>query len=172
MTRFGNSKPAALGAGGGKGRFAGMDLTLGMGKPLLPDGTHDLEVISTKRSQMRGDTFFAEVKILDTDAEGVKEGAVYQWMRSLKDSYGYGVADVCRFAIACGDLDEEDTAKLLAEVETGTSVVDAACGVATEYGENPLGGLKVRVFVSRASARPSKDGKIYPDCTFEPYRGE
>jgi hypothetical protein len=167
-TKFGNKPAAPIGAQ--KGRFAGVDLTLGLGKPLLPDGTHVLEVGETKRSTQRGDTFFAEVKIVESEAENVREGSVYQWMRSLKDSYGYGVADVCRFAIACGDLDEEGTATLLSEVETGISVVDAACGVETAYGEQPLRGCKVRVHVTREGVKPSKDGKIYPDCTFEPYR--
>lgn len=170
-TKFGNKNPALAGASGGapRGRFAGVDLTLGSGKPLLPDGNHVIEVIETKRSQVRGDTFFADVKVLETDSDHVKEGAMYQWMRSLKDSYGYGVAEVCRFAIACGDLDEEGQAQLLSEVESGSSVVDAACGVQTEYGENPLAGCKLRVHVSRANARPSKDGKIYPECSFEPF---
>lgn len=167
-TRFGNRGTAAGPAGGKKGRFAGADLSLGLGKPLLPDGTHIIEVGETKRSTIRGDTFFADVTIISSEDPTVKPGAQYLWMRTLKDSYGYGVAEVCRFAVACGNLDEAGTEQLLKEVETGTSVVDAACGEETEYGPQPLTGCRVKVRVSRVGVAPAKDGRVYPNCEFSP----
>lgn len=170
-TRFGQNRAAGPGAAvAPKGRFKGVDLNLGQGKRLLPLGTHVIEVIETRRNvSIKGDTFFADVKIIESDTEGVKPGAEYTWLRSMNDTYGYGTAAVCRFAIACGNLDDKEIEELLAEVDTGTSVVDAACGVAVEkYGENPLKGCKVQVVASQGFDRKTGAPTKYPDCEFSP----
>jgi hypothetical protein len=143
-----------------------VDPNAGGGKPLLPFGKSRVRVLETKRSTIKGDTFFATVEIVSTDAPGVREGYVCQYLQSLKDQWGYGSAAAIRFVIGAGDLDEAEVETMLRESETGESLIDACCGLQTKYGENPLAGRLVDVVA--VQGKPDGRGDHYRDCTWTP----
>lgn len=172
MTRFGNRGGGAPAQAAPRGRFAGVN-PAGNRFPLLPLGRHLLEVVETRRATQRGDTFVADVKILESEEPDVKEGTMYSWVQSMKDTYNVGAGKVMAFAAACGGLDEAGVEEMIAEADQGQSVVDAACGVAVpKYGENPLAGCKVEVQVAKGkdvTRQGQPTGDWYRDCAFTPH---
>lgn len=163
MTRFGKSAGAAAGAPQ-KGRFAGV-APGGSRFPQLPYGNHVIEILETRRATVKGDTFIADVQIVQSGDAPV--GTKHGYVQSMKDSFNVGAGKVLAFVLAAGNCDDAETEKVLSEAEQGISIVDAACGVATEYGENPLKGLKVRVYASQG--QPDGKGGHYTDCAFSPF---
>lgn len=163
-TRFGNRGGAA--PAGGKGRFAGVSPTESRFPQLPFDFSGVVEVIETRNAKVKGDTFIADVKVISSDVDSVAVGENFAWVQAMTDKWNTGAGKVMRFVIALGGMDDAEIQKMMAEAEQGVSVVDAACGVATEYGENPLAGARAHVRVTRG--QPDKSGGFWRECAWSP----
>jgi len=167
-TRFGNRTAGVTSpAASQKGRFAGVN-PAGSRFPQMPfDFSGTIELIETRRAITKGDTFIADLKVLESDVDFVRPGEQFAWVQAMTDKWNTGAGKVMNFVIALGNLDDDEVAELIREAEQGVSILDAACGVAVEkYGENPLKGSSCRVRVTKGAEDNS--GGNWRDCAFSP----
>lgn len=121
--------------------------------PLLPFGRCEVEILETAR--VRGPTFIVNAKLLASDDASAKLGETYSIVQSMKDEWGKGKRKVFTFVCGAVGADDEGVETIKQEAAEQRSIVDAACGAATEYGENPLAGRKLQLLVNRGG----EDGK-------------
>jgi hypothetical protein len=175
MTRFnvpngapGATPPAPRASGNA---FSALDPNAGGERhPPLPfDSTSVVEIVRTTRAQNTGDCMVTEVKALESDVQSVTPGAKFAIIQPIGDRWGYGIAKFANMVFTAGNCTPEEISEMVQEARAGHGVVNAACGDAegvAKYGDNPLGGKRIRVYVTRG--KESDKGGHFPNYSFSP----
>lgn len=152
--------------------FAALDPNAGGERfpPLPYDFQGVVEIIKTAHLTMKGNNAVTELRVVDAETPGVTVGAIHSYVQPIGDKWGYGIAKFAKMVFAAGALDDAAQAEAVAEAQQGVGVMNAALGAAggvAKYGENPLAGCKVRVYVTRGKS--DGEGGTYRDHAWSPF---